>query len=1360
MPIVDRTCTVENNLAGQGKQEESKPLGEYKNTPAYVLLGDPGSGKSTAFRQESDESQDAMYIPARDIITFDASNHPEWQNKTLFIDGLDEIRAGSSDFRTPFDRIRATLDKLGCPCFRISCREADWLGALDKEYLQIVSPDGKVLILHLDPITEEDIKHILSGRLNETDIDSFIEKVKNHGLDQLLLNPLTLDLLVKAIDDGEWPTTRKDVFERACRILSEEHNNDHRVGARTQFSNPDQLLDTAGYLCAIQLITGNAGYALSIAAKAPEFPFIQEIEDNCISSRKNTLQKRLFKSCGEERIEPVHRHVAEFLAARHLSRRIDQEGLPLRRILALITGEDGIVISGLRGLSAWLAVFCMDHRRAIVDRDPLGVVLYGDVRQFSRNDKLYLLDTLHEEARKYPWFRISHWKCSPFGGIATPHMESEFRRILTSSDRNPAYQEFVLCALDAMLHGDRMSVLDEVLMDIVRTVDWGPEVRHRALEVICRFAKTDHENISRMKSLLDEINCGAFYDPYERLSGLLLLKLYPQTVTAETVFDYLKAPDDPGFIGTYTFFWKQILLEKSSDNEIKILLDQIASRPDITNPILGHLPWFKKCISRLLERGVNEYGTSIETNRLHEWLGIGIDNRWHRLDPMRNWLGNHPEIQKKLITLWEQNCRENGHFNLCMTKMKERLYFAKPPDDYGLWCLGHLSASSNDDIARYWLKQSVNAISNQQGNAGLSLEEIEQAVENNQRHQVLIKEMLSCPVNGEERAFRLSRDWQEQKKQEKREKWLKYVKSQMHALKKGTAHPRLLYDLASAYFGFYPDVEGETSSEHLLNILGRDECLKDCALESFRRSIYRKDVPDVEEIFLLATGSEEHLLGRAWLAGMVENTRIDPYFALGMSDGPLRKALAFYLTKSIEGDDDDEAWFDRSLESRPEVLAETLIHYVRRMLHRKARNLSGMRHLLSKLASDSKYSQIARQAMPAMLKSFPARCSNEQLELLHAMLISAMDCLDRDALRVQIEDKLNLSSMNESQRVCWLVAGLVTAPNFFEKRLSEFMEGNESRARHLAKFLSFGLQDWLLQKDLPVSAVRLLVEILGRYFAPYSSKGCVRKTSTMFAAGIIERMINFLASDASSESTETLISLSKNQYLENWRVRVLDARFNQRTVRREAWFQHANIGQIVSTLENSHPANVGDLAALTIDILDDMARRIRDGNTDDYNQFWNEAKDGRPATPKHEDLCRDALLSDLQRQLAPYQVDAQPEGHYVGDKRADIRISFGGLDGPAIPVEIKKNSHNDLWKAIHNQLIDRYTRDDRSGGYGIYLVFWFGSENDMPLSQQGRRPSTPKELANGLLENLTDEEKRKISVCVIDVTLLRAPKTE
>ena len=86
-----------------------------------------------------------------------------------------------------------------------------------------------------------------------------------------------------------------------------------------------------------------------------------------------------------------------------------------------------------------------------------------------------------------------------------------------------------------------------------------------------------------------------------------------------------------------------------------------------------------------------------------------------------------------------------------------------------------------------------------------------------------------------------------------------------------------------------------------------------------------------------------------------------------------------------------------------------------------------------------------------------------------------------------------------------------------------------------------------------------------------------------------------------------------------------------------------------------------------------------------------------------------------------------------------------------MPVEIKKSTHRDLWRAIREQLITKYTRDPGADGYGIYLVFWFGAEGcQMPPS--GKRPTSAHELQERLVNTLSADEKFKISICVIDVS--------
>ena len=95
-------------------------LATWRNTDAYVLLAGPGAGKTEAFKAEKQETG-GIYVAARDFITLKSER---FQGQApIYIDGLDEIRAGSVSNRGPLDDIRRCLDELGNPSFRLSCRE-------------------------------------------------------------------------------------------------------------------------------------------------------------------------------------------------------------------------------------------------------------------------------------------------------------------------------------------------------------------------------------------------------------------------------------------------------------------------------------------------------------------------------------------------------------------------------------------------------------------------------------------------------------------------------------------------------------------------------------------------------------------------------------------------------------------------------------------------------------------------------------------------------------------------------------------------------------------------------------------------------------------------------------------------------------------------------------------------------------------------------------------------------------------------------------------------------------------------------------------------------------------------------------
>ncbi len=260
MLLVPRTC-LPHAEPEDGQPAKSVALEATRGFAAYVLLGDPGSGKSKAFEREA-AAWGAVPISAGDFLGLD---HPELRDADfpVFIDGLDETRAGSTNGMVPLDGIRKKLQQLGCRRFRISCRAADWLGQPDAQRLQSLLADGELIeVFRLQPLTSAEVAAILEANCGIADPDAFIAAVEEHGLTELLFNPQTLEMLAKAVGSANlWPESRLGTYEMACDRLAQEHNQEHAAATRKTAPNQVTLRRAAAYLCVLYLVADLAGFS-------------------------------------------------------------------------------------------------------------------------------------------------------------------------------------------------------------------------------------------------------------------------------------------------------------------------------------------------------------------------------------------------------------------------------------------------------------------------------------------------------------------------------------------------------------------------------------------------------------------------------------------------------------------------------------------------------------------------------------------------------------------------------------------------------------------------------------------------------------------------------------------------------------------------------------------------------------------------------------------------------------------------------------------------------------------------------------------------------------------------------------------
>lgn len=1365
MTIVDRTCTeVRKDQDGSASQPVSKPLSEYRSKPAYVLLGDPGAGKSTSFGEERNRTPAAAeeVIEARDFVTLDTGGHPEWKNRTLFIDGLDEIRAGSSDGRTALDKVRARLDALGRPRFRLSCREADWLGPNDWTHLQKVAPSGELTVLRLEALTLNDARRIAEASHLGEKAGQFIREAQKRGLQELLLNPQTLELLIKAVGGtGKWPGSRLETFDFACRQLAREQNEEHRYSQPNPPSE-DQILNDAGRICALLLLSGTPGVSLLPSAREhdADYPTVNRLdptpegttagESEVIARRRRlTLSSMLFKGVGgsypaAQHFEPVHRHIAEFLAGGYLAQQI-KGGLPAARVLAMITGIDGGVVTAHRGLSGWLAAHSNTAREGLIDRDPIGVGLYGDISSFSRKEMRALLGAL---LRTGPRLQDLHWlNVGAFAPIATQALEEEIREALPINPQKEDDQHSTAFLLMLLSDAAPMTTLAGPILKIVRGSAWWYRVRHWALEAFLRHCSHDATRLGELERLLLDVYSGHLQDPDNRIAGAALEQLYPSVVGPAEVWRYLTRTQPSDYLGSHWLFWTRLAEEqRSSDADVAVLLDAMPTHLAGLRAVLDSFR-LAAVATQLLARGLGTFGARLTPSRLYDWLGAPVECQPYALDQeakeqrgrIAAWLEDNPGAYKRAFREGLRRGKEDDSPSRVVRVTLQRLYEAEPPEDFGSWCLGEAEtlADTRPALARRLFRDVLARFN--RGEAGISQEILDEYL---QRHSSWKPEPEDPSAEGrlrdQMRKLRASQKALEEEREQLQRRWLDAVHQEVPALRENRGAPWLLERLAGEWLEKREEI---SLHDWLREEFDPSETLAAAALQGLRAVVDRPDMPGPDEILNLHSASRLHRLSLPFLAAVHDRHQEAPTLLENLTERQQRQALALHYCLPLWGRGRD--WYHCLARQRPEVAASVLLPFARDEIRSGRGHVAG----LQELAHDPNHAKLAALVVLPLLRGFPVRGRTKQLPDLSRLLWAALQHGDREELRTIAAQKVAARSITAAQRTIWLGAGLVVDPQAYAEPLEEFVDGIERRAERLADFLWFDFIQG--PKELPPGALEALVRQFGRA-GIYENN---LRSSPDPSPGRLGGLIELLAASSEPEAAEALRRLATDETLSEWRPALLLAIDRQTVVDRDASYERPELPAIHATLDNAAPANAADLAALALDRLDEMARAIRHANTNDWRQYWNEEKKtGQPVSSKHEESCRDTLLSRL-RILLRDELHGQPEAAAAARKRVDI-----GLFGPGfhVPIEIKKQSNRKLWRAVRDQLVPKYNRDPATGGYGIFVVLWFGDPDRTQVDEKGERPSTPEELRHrleaGVNAQLPYEQARKIAVRVIDVS--------
>lgn len=1390
--LIPRTCTeIATDEPGGTVSAVPQPLSAFRDVPAYVLLGEPGAGKTTEFDQECQALEEgAEGISARRFAKADIDSHPEWRDKVLFIDGLDETRAGGRDATSALDEIQSRLDALGRPRFRISCRVADWLGAVDRRPLAEVSPDGQVTTLCLDLLDRSAVLDHLKSQLGVRDPEAFVLETAASGLDFMLNNPLLLELLITAASESDGgPSSRHEAFERSCRALASEHNRSHPRS--TQPCSPESVLATSGRLCAIQLLASKEGYALASAGADVEFVRLADVVSDIAaaagfrgSKPREAFTTNLFLGAGEQHVVPVHRQVAEYLGASHLADLIERGVVSAGRVCAALTSPlDNKVVTDLRGLSAWIGVHAAPARKLLIEADPLGMALYGDLSEWPVEDRCTLLDHLVAQARPedlwgVPWFdtaehRYRHATGSSFRSFCKPDMAPAMSEVLDADRRNEVPDHVRESLLYALSEADddwlsQLSSLAPRLRQLALDATTQPDVRLAALLAFARIERSPSAVATTIGNALDAVRDGTFADPDDRIGGSLLRLLYPKTIVPSEIWSYASLMRRGPVLGEGWTFWRHVLCDKTPAVELASLLDGFAADAERLWPILSsafadELPW------QVLTRAVQEVGSRIEPKRLYRWIAaVAVTYARHSTSTdeqagLLEWLADNETTSRELASIWiarsldyETGLDEEYFLGDLLLRGQQPSFVewcaqqahARAATEWRLACafvetpLRHRQSlgRTRDDVIerlRSELASSPSLLGHLDDCITPSARQSE-AREAERRHQQQVDEI---------------RAGHERDRQERQANWSGHLREQIDELRANTFPAQNLHTLAMAYFGSLPVVGRDvTPRERVADLIGDDAELVEAVMSALRDAPLRADVPSAQRIAELAAQSKRDWLAYPVLAGLAMREAEGALDLSCLPEDLRRSAIAIYATTVLD-QQERPRWPETMLREDPQVVLD--------VCHRcaVAELKKGDTYLfaLNWLAGIDGLDDELRDFRLRLLKSISVRLPIAQLPIVDRLVHLASKHPCSLPLQQLVVEKLRSTSMTGAQRVRWLALDAIMRGGEALGALNEFIGANEMRPQYLAEFLGAEfrggtrLVDRLLG-DEPIPTLRTLVGVAGRSFPPrqWKSGEVVRIGPAEEMSDLVRSWISELGSHPTAEAGAALDALVSDDRLSAWRESLEFTRDRQRRLHRDASYEPMGVAEVLDLLRNGPPANVADLHALVSDHLRDVGRDIRGDNSDPWRDFWGDERTQNPVMPRHEETCRDVLLRMLRSRL-PEGVNAQSEGQYAADRRADIRASSKNFN---IPIEIKKNSHEDLWTAIEDQLIAKYTTDPETAGYGIYVVLWFGPDIEgYRLHPTDRsRPRTPDELECRLIESLSHQQRRRIGVVVLDVT--------
>ncbi|MEZ0470167.1 NACHT domain-containing protein [Luteimonas salinilitoris] len=1277
-----------------------------------VILGEAGMGKSHLLEWIA-SLPGYSFCTARQLINCHDPRTLKNDTGTLVIDALDEVSAHKDGDAVGL--VLLQLGKLSYPRFVMSCRVADWRSTTGTEAIR-EQYSARPLELHLEPFTDDDATAFLSASLGAEKAASVIRHFNSRGLEGLLGNPQTLQLIARVASTNALPETRGELFDKAIELLRVEHRHSKAEKQPSRAAG----LDAAGAAFAALILTGNEAVtraAIPLASEG-EIPITEITPLPGGAAIEAMLDTRLFKAYGPNRFSYWHRRIGEFLGAQWLAKQADTPR-KRRRLLSLFQGH-GLVPSSLRGLHAWLA---RDPAlaRAVIESDPLGVAEYGDADVLTPTQARQLFDALKRLGEKNPFFY--NWGSPSVRGIFQPAILDDIGKAITSPETPFGMRLFLIKATKGT---PTITSFDADLRNLVLDPKTVFAIRSAAAQALTALQNGDdgwRHVIRTLQALSDDDSVRLAIEILDAVGfhvadDAMIVDLVIANVVSEERVVGVLYPLETGL----------------PDHRIDGVLDVLAKAAFA----LG------KPHRRPGDMALTDFAYTLVTRRVSRG-DISAEKLWSWLEPFDASSGYRGDRRRQL----EELVRSNNSLRHTI----QYLVILDLPGDQTIWQRTHrLSrrspgfAPTTEDVVQ--LLQSLDP----DNQTDERWKEVVQIIRHDKENGVEVRaaahrfaanhpdllewiEELANPPTPEWEIEQGKRKRLEQTKRDREHaKHRKNYETHLDQVQSGNYGWGI--QPAQAYLNLFYDIgDGLPAHERVAQWLGKD--VAEAAHRGFEAFI-SLDPPDpsARDIAEALSEGKHYDAGYIIVACLAERIRK----GLGLADLPTERVTAglFVLRRTKV---DHHAGID-GLEEAVEAeivlrgcLEEAMRLYHEPQLQARRDHVDGLYSLMR----DDKYSHLAVDLALEWLNRFEDLPADVEEELIARVIRSGRF----DELREAVARREGATEAG--RRRTWDAAGLLVDFDRTVERLAQapvdpellwhLRDLADSRSRNSSGAL-YGPKhiEWI------VTTFRSLWPIARRPVGGWSGS-----RNPWDASEYLVQTLRRLGGDPSEEALRILERLKQAPF-DSYTETIRSIASEQATLRVEAKYTPPPLSAIEAIARDLAPTTADDLKAVMMEELSIVQAKVRSDDAESWRGFFSDN-----GAPYPEERCRDHLLGLLRQGSTGIQLD--PESHVAGDKEVDITCSTGNL---RIPIEIKGQWHADLWHGADTQLDRLYAADWRAERRGIYLALWFGDrpEPNKRLTSPGKgkaRPNTSEELLWALVDSSRAAKEGRTTIFVMDL---------